>query len=111
MSQGTGFWVTALSDANGNVALDVPVGIYNLTISASGQKDLVRNDVVVTTGINELEDLSMTPVDNWTLIIIVVVVIVVVALLLVYFFYLRKKPEAEEHEEEPKADEKSKGKK
>ena len=109
MSQGTSFWVTALSDANGNVALDVPVGTYNLTISASGQKDLVRNDVVVTTGVNELEDLSMTPVDNWTWLIIVVV-IAVIALLALYFLYFKKKQGAKP-EEEPKADEESKGKK
>jgi hypothetical protein len=109
VSFGGDFW--DLTDANGNFAIDVPVGTYNLTISASGQKDLVRNDVVVSAGsTNDLGDLGMSPVDDWTWLIIVVVV-VIIALLAVYFLYLRKKPEAAKPEEKPKADEKPKGKK
>jgi hypothetical protein len=109
MSQGTSSWETAISDEDGSFSLDVPTGTYNLTIRASGQKDLVRNDVVVSTGVNELEDLSMAPVDNWTWLIIVVV-IAVIALLAFYFLYFKKKQDAKSGQE-PKVEEQPKGKK
>jgi len=100
MSQGTGFWKTTLTDANGNFGIDVPVGTYNLTISASGQKDLVRNDVVVGAGqTNVIADLGMTPVDNWTWLIVAVIIIVAALLILLY---LRSKGKLGKKPEEPK---------
>ncbi|MDD1755338.1 MAG: right-handed parallel beta-helix repeat-containing protein [Methanomassiliicoccales archaeon] len=102
VSFGGDLWT--LSDENGNVAIDVPLGTYNVTISAPGQKDLVRNDVVVGSGTTELGDLGMTPVDDWTWLIIVIVV-AVIAIIAIYFFYMKKKPQ------EPKGDDEAKGKK
>jgi hypothetical protein len=108
MTQGTSHW-NAISGDDGSFAIDVPTGTYNLTVSASGKKDFVRNDVAVTTGTNELGDLGMSPQDNWTW-LIVVVIVVIIALGAIYFLYMRKKPEEAKPEEKPKADEKPKGK-
>jgi hypothetical protein len=98
MTQGANYWVTN-SDANGNFAIDVPVGTYNLTISASGQKDTVRNDVAIGTGTNDLGDVGMSPVDDWTWVIVAVVIIVAALLVLLY---LRSKGKLGKKPEEPK---------
>jgi len=99
MSQGTGFFVNTTSDANGNFALDIPLGTYNLTISAPGQKDTVRNDVVVGSGTTVLGDVGMSPVDNWTWLIVAVIIIVAAVLILLY---LRSKGKLGKKPEEPK---------
>jgi hypothetical protein len=83
MANAGGSFVTHTDDA-GAFALDVPVGTYNITISASGQKDVVRNDVAVTGGTLELGDVGMDPVDDWTWLIIAVIIIVAALLILLY---------------------------
>jgi hypothetical protein len=98
MTQGSNYWVTH-SDANGNFAMDVPVGTFNLTISAPGQKDTVRNDVVVGNAPLELGDVGMSPVDNWTWLIVLVIIVVAAVLILLY---LRSKGKLGKKPEEPK---------
>jgi hypothetical protein len=87
---GVGFAKEVKTAADGSFGIDVPTGVYNLTISASGMKEM-KKEVVVTTGANDLGIQSMSAVDDWTwLIIIVIVVIVVVAILL---FLMRRRPQ------------------
>jgi hypothetical protein len=105
MTAGTDFWKETKTGPDGNFALEVPVGTYDLTISAPGQKDLVRNDVVVGvggSGSNVIPDLGMAPEDNWTWIIVAVVIIVAALLILLYLRSkgkLGKKPEESKPEE------------
>jgi hypothetical protein len=105
MTAGTDFWKETKTGPDGNFALEVPVGTYDLTISAPGQKDLVRNDLVVGvggSGSNVIPDLGMAPEDNWTWIIVAVVIIVAALLILLYLRSkgkLGKKPEESKPEE------------
>ena len=82
--------VEGVTDALGHFALIVDgVGTYNLTISASGFQDLVRNDQAYGVGQNNtLGALAMTPNADYTLLI--VGVIVVLAIVLAALFLMRR---------------------
>jgi phosphotransferase system glucose/maltose/N-acetylglucosamine-specific IIC component len=84
--------------------LDVPLGTYNLTVSASGMKDL-KKEVVVGAGANDLGEIGMDPVDDWTWLIIVAVV-AALAIVAVYFLFLKKKPEEPQPKEQKPAEKK-----
>jgi hypothetical protein len=60
--------------------------------------------VVVGTGTNDLGDVGMSPVDNWTWLIVAVIIIVAALLILLYLWNkgkLGKKPEKPKEETKP----------
>jgi hypothetical protein len=95
---------TGQTNANGQIALVVPEGSYNLTISASGKKDFTKAVVVAVGTTNVLEPVSMQNLDNWTWLYILIVIVVIAAIVL--FLYMRKKGGAKPAEG-PKTDAKT----
>jgi hypothetical protein len=92
ITQGTAV-VEGTTDALGHFALIVDgVGLYNLTISATGFQEFVRNDV--SFGVeqnNTLGALAMTPNPDYTLLIVGVVVVLAVVLAALFLMRRRKK--------------------
>ena len=88
---GVGFAKEVKTGSDGSFGIDVPTGVYNLTISAPGMKEL-KKEVVVTTGTNDLGLQGMSAADDWTWLIIVVIVVLVVVVAL--FVLLRRRPRA-----------------
>lgn len=89
LTQGTTV-VQGVTDANGNFALIVNGGVYNLTISASGYQDLVQNGVTFGVGQNNtVSALKMTSnATDYTWLI--VGIIIVLAIILVVLFLWRR---------------------
>jgi hypothetical protein len=91
ITQGTAV-VEGTTNALGNFALIVDgVGLYNLTISATGFQEFVRNGVAFGVDQNNtLGALAMTPNADYTLLIVGVIVVLAIVLVALFLFRRRK---------------------
>jgi hypothetical protein len=101
-----------LTDNTGAFAFEAPTGMYNMSVTAPGMKELKKQVEIKAGTANNLGEQGLSSADDWTWLIILAALAAIAAIVGWFFLSRRKveevvKPKAEE-KPKPKAEEKPK---